>query len=60
MDASHVAGLAPSRPAGRQPTRITIWAAALVATGFFVNTALPYLLSMRPGWRATTRDAGGC
>ena len=44
MDASQVAGLAPSRPVGRQPTRITIWAAALVATGFFVNTALPYLL----------------
>ena len=44
MDTSHVAGFAPSRPAGSRLTLITIGAAALAAIGFFLNTALPYLL----------------
>ena len=44
MDASRVAGLAPARPAGGWSRPITIWIAALVAIGFFVTTALPYLL----------------
>jgi uncharacterized membrane protein len=44
MDASRVASLAAPRPAGTWPRLITICGAALVAIGFFVNTALPYLL----------------
>jgi uncharacterized membrane protein len=44
MDASRVAGLAPPRPAGSWLRLITIWVAALMAIGFFVDTALPYLL----------------
>ena len=44
MDASRVAGLAPPCPAGTSPRLMTISAAALLAIGFFVNAALPYLL----------------
>ena len=44
MDVSRVAGLAPPRQAAIRPRLIPIWVAGLVALGFFVNTALPYLL----------------
>ena len=44
MDASRVVGLAPARPVGSWPRLIPIWVTALVAIGFFVTTALPYLL----------------
>jgi len=44
MDASRVAGLVlPRPPAGNWLRLITISMAALVALGFFVTTALPYL-----------------
>ena len=44
MDASRVADLVPPRPAGNWPRLIPIWVTALVAIGFFLTTALPYLL----------------
>jgi len=44
MTVSRVAAIAPPRPAASWPRLITISLAALVAIGFFVNTALPYLM----------------
>src|SRR4029450_1422102 len=44
MSVTRVAAIAPPRPVASWPRLITISVAALVAIGFFVNTALPYLM----------------
>ena len=44
MDGSRIAGVSTPRLPVRRPGLVTIAVAALVAIGFFVNTALPYLL----------------
>jgi hypothetical protein len=45
MNASRVAAIAPPRPVANWPRLIPISIATLVAIGFFVNTALPYLMA---------------
>ena len=57
---SHVVAIAPPWPVANWPRLITISIAALMAIGFFVNTALPYLCSIRRRSRVMGRDARGC
>src|SRR4051812_3431998 len=44
MEVSHMAGVAPLRPAEHRPRVIIICVAALSALGFFAQRAMPYLL----------------
>ena len=44
MDATHASALPRPRPVDRRGTVVTLTIAALIALGFFVSVALPYLL----------------